>query len=342
MCDAAAKFHWPTMREPFVVIAAIWGMSSGGCDFERDNVLPGAYGELRATSGANPPAAGGGGSPAAAAQPSAAGRPPMTGLLDTHLAHAGAAGPASVDCDLTGRWLMSVHKVTDGLGVLQTTHEYHYIEIARRGADFEIARSLFCHMDTIGDGAFAVEVSWSAALPAILARAKQDGRKITSREHANGCSVGFERRINVLAATVPYYLDPNTTLPNADEMASHGKPGWEDWDGDGNPGLTGVTSGTIVGRIFVAPREWSELGGTVPSVSSRFRLALKWDQEANVMSFDGSPLLGSQVVRAADATLHFVELARLSVDQAQGSDDSVVCASLLPLVPTLTPEAAGM
>ena len=61
----------------------------------------------------------------------------------------------------------------------------------------------------------------------------------------------------------------------------------------------------------------------------------------NVMAFDGSPFLGSSAVRAADASLHFAQLARLQDDQATG-DDAAICKSLRTLAPMLTPEAAGL
>jgi hypothetical protein len=145
----------------------------------------------------------------------------------------------------------------------------------------------------------------------------------------------------VYGATLPYYLDPATTLPTAEEPAAGGQPGWEDWDGDGNPGITGLCSGTVSGKIFGASREWSSLSGSVPDVRSVFKVATSWDQEPNVMSFDGSPFLGSSAVRAADASLHFVQFARLSESQAVG-DDAAVCKSIAALAPVLTPEAAGM
>jgi hypothetical protein len=46
-------------------------------------------------------------------------------------------------------------------------------------------------------------------------------------------------------------------------------------------------------------------------------------------------------VRAADASLHFAQLARLKDGQATG-DDAAICNALVELGPTLTPEAAGM
>jgi hypothetical protein len=66
-----------------------------------------------------------------------------------------------------------------------------------------------------------------------------------------------------------------------------------------------------------------------------------WNQEKNVMAFDGSPLLASEAVRAANPDLHFAQYARLAPDQATG-DDLATCAAVRELASTLTPEASGI
>ena len=81
--------------------------------------------------------------------------------------------------------------------------------------------------------------------------------------------------------------------------------------------------------------------GSVTDVASAFKLPLLWDQEANVMAYDGSPLLAGSAARAADAALHFVQFARISAEQSAG-DDKAICASVTKLAKTLTPEAAGL
>jgi hypothetical protein len=216
-----------------------------------------------------------------------------------------------------------------------------YYELEPSGDAFSVKRSLYCKTDTEGGGDFAVTVDFSGALPGLMARVKHDGRKITSVKSGDGCKVDIEKRYRVFGATLPYYLDPSKALPTAEEQAMNGKPGWEDWDMDGNPGITGVTAGTVTGKIFVAPREWSSFSGTVPSVSSLFKLSMSWDQEPNVMAFDGSPFLSATAVRASDNKLHFAQLARLTDTQGTG-DDAAICKAMIALAPTLTPEAAGM
>ena len=75
-------------------------------------------------------------------------------------------------------------------------------------------------------------------------------------------------------------------MPTAMQQAAGSTPGWEDWDGDGQPGITGSLTVTVTGRIFVAPRQWTDQQGAVPNVTTAFTLPVTWDQEQNVMAYD--------------------------------------------------------
>jgi hypothetical protein len=180
-----------------------------------------------------------------------------------------------------------------------------------------------------------------SARASIASRAGYTGRTGTSAVVSGGCQVDFAKWYTVRGATVPYYLDPSKPLPTVDEKATGGQPGWEDWDADGNPGITGLVSGAVTGKIFTAPRVWTHISGSASDIASTFKLPVQWDQEANVMSYDGSPLLLSEAARASDATLHFAEFVRLAPAQAVG-DDNAICKSIVALAPMLTPVAAGM
>jgi hypothetical protein len=341
---------------------------TSACDFERDIVAPGYYGQTaQAGSTATPSSSAGAGSSsvgstaagAAGTGPQAmgaAGSPNDTGKAGAAGGAGRAAGAASgpspngqtagtlapaADCDLSGRWLTTLHQVTDGLGQLQYNHKFIYYEIEQSGDTFTIKKGMQCLNDTIADGDFAIMGNFSGAWPSVMRKVVYAGRKGTSAKAANGCKVDLAKLYTIYGATVPHYLDPSVPLPSVDQKATDTTPGWEDWDGDGNPGITGILTGTVTGKVFVATREWTQLSGTVPNVSSAFELPLMWDQEPNVMAFDGSPFLGSEAVRAADAKLHFAQFVRLKPDQATGDDDAI-CKSLRELAPTLTPKAAGM
>ncbi|MET0385551.1 MAG: hypothetical protein ABW321_06315 [Polyangiales bacterium] len=282
----------------------------------------GAPADVPTTPGMQPGAAGTSGAPVATAGVTA---PPMTGTSP---------------CDLSGRWLSTVHYVTDAIGQLQVAHMFVYAEIEQQGDAFMITKGLHCGDDAVGAGDFAATVDFKASWAAAASRVSYVGRKGTSVMSDAGCQIDIEKWYVVRGATLPYYLDPANPLPDADQMATDSTPGWEDWDGDGNPGITGKISGVVAGSVFVAPRQWTTMTGAVPDVSSRFQLKLDWLQEQNVMAYDGTPLLSAEAVRAADPTLHFTQFARLADDQATG-DDAAICAAVTELAPTLTPEAAG-
>jgi hypothetical protein len=244
-------------------------------------------------------------------------------------------------CDMTGRWLATAHLVTDGLGNLQTNHYWYYYELEQSGDDVTVKHSLVCGRETIGGGAFAITVDFNAGWSMFVNKLTHDGRAGKSVTVAGGCQISFERLYEVLGATLPHYLDPTTVLPTAEQEASGSMPGWEDWDSDGHPGVTGNISGTLSGKIFVAPRSWTAFSGRASDTQSLIKLSVEWDNEPNVMAYDGSDFLSATALPSGDKTMHFVELARLADDQATG-DDGAVCKSIVTLAPTLTPTAAGM
>jgi hypothetical protein len=252
-----------------------------------------------------------------------------------------ASSGASTSCDLSGRWLITMHLVTDALGELQYAHYFHYFEIEQRGDSFTVKKGMLCGWDSVGVGDFASTADFHGAWPATISKVSFAGWTGSSVQTDGGCKVDLAKRYTVLGATISYYADPSTTLPTADQMATGTTPGWEDWDGDGNPGITGNISGIVTGKIFVAPRMWSSISDTAADVSSSFKVFVQWNTEPNVMAYDGTPLLGSDSARASDATLHFAQFARLAPDQATG-DDATLCKSVVELAPMLTPEAAGM
>jgi hypothetical protein len=294
-------------------------------------------------------AVGVGGSPGIQASAGSTGTPPTAAAGGAAQPMTGAAGEGGITqppaaagpCDMTGRWLSTLHLVTDALGQLQYVHTYVYYELEQTGSTISVKKALHCGDDGVGTGDFAATVDFSASWASVIPRVSYVGRMGTSEEVAGGCQVAFDKWYVVRGATLPYYLDPSTTMPEAETPAMGDTPGWEDWDNDGNPGVTGTISGVVSGKIFCAPRQWTQISGTAADVSSVFRLEVMWDQEQGVMAVDGSPLLSSQAVRAADAKLHFTQFARLQPDQGVGADDAAICASVVALAPTLTPEAAG-
>jgi hypothetical protein len=80
-----------------------------GCDYSRDTVGPGYYGEMTQARAAD-------------AMSGAAGAPPAMKPTprDAGSAAPAIAKPAATSCDMTGRWLLTLHKTTDALGNFNT------------------------------------------------------------------------------------------------------------------------------------------------------------------------------------------------------------------------------
>lgn len=247
------------------------------------------------------------------------------------------AGP----CDLSGRWLGVLHMVTDALSNQQVAFRWVYYEIAGSGTAFSVSKGLLCGDDMKGKGIFKADVDMSASWDTAMMKVNYKGLAFTSKPSASGCDLTMSKWYTVRGATQPYYTeDPTRALPKEANKATDTTPGWEDWDNDGHPGLTGKITGTVSGEIYSAPRLWAQISATVPSVSKSFVAPLLWDQESNVMAYNGGPLLASPAARASDPKLHFAEFVRLAADQAVG-DDAAICDAIRTLAPTLAPTGSS-
>ena len=251
------------------------------------------------------------------------------------------AGPdATSPCDLSGRWIATDHQVQTGLGAQEAAHTWYYLELGQTGSAGTVAKGLDCGENVRGISAVAANVDYPNTWPALLTKVAQTGRTFTSTGAASGCAVSFEKYYMVLGATVSFYKDPSQTMPTASQQAMGTTPGWEDWDKDGNPGITMNTTGLVTGQLYIAARRSTIWSGTVAASASEFRLADNWTSETDTLGYSGSSLLTSPSSKDNNASLHFVEFARLAATQATG-DDATTCAAIRMLAPSLTPSAAG-
>jgi hypothetical protein len=271
-----------------------------------------------------------------------AGSPPAA-AVDAGLpsANPGEAGPGPTSpCDLSGRWIATDHQVSTGLGAQEAAHTWWYLELGQTGSAGTVTKSLYCGGNVRGISAVAASVDFPKAWPTLLAKVKQTGRAFTSTGAASGCAVSFEKSYLVESATVSFYTDPSQTMPTVSQQATSTTPGWEDWDNDGHPGMTMNTTGLVTGQLYLATRMSIIWSGTVAAGASAFKLADNWSLENDTLGYSGSSLLTSPSSKDNDASLHFVEFARLSATQATG-DDATTCTAIRSLAPSLTPSAAG-
>jgi hypothetical protein len=101
-------------------------------------------------------------------------------------------------------------------------------------------------------------------------------------------------------------------------------------------------TGLAVGQLYMVTRKWNAWSGAIAASASTFKLADTWDSEQSLLGYNGPSLLtaASSNTRDNDASLHFVEFARLDASQATG-DDATTCAAIRKLAPTLTPNASN-
>jgi hypothetical protein len=306
-----------------------------------DVVQPGPYGSADDAGPATTPLATS--EPTTMALPDADAGSRPTAPVDASLpsANPGEAGPGTASpCDLSGRWIATDHQVSTGLGAQEAAHVWYYLELSQTGSAGTVTKGLDCGENVRGISSVAANVDYPKTWPALLAKVSDTGRKFTSKGVAAGCAVSFEKYYVVLGATTSFYVDPSQTMPTASQQATPTTPGWEDWDNDGQPGFTTNVTGLVTGQIYMATRRWTLWSGTIAAGASTFKLADDWNVETDLLGYNGSPLLTSVSSRDNDASLHFVELARLAATQATG-DDATTCTAIRSLAPSLTPSAAN-
>ena len=127
-------------------------------------------------------------------------------------------------------------------------------------------------------------------------------------------------------------------MPGMNDKASGSTPGWEDWDADGNPGITYNISGIATGQVFYTTRMTNTWSGSIGQMASTFTLSLLPIHEQVLLGYNGSSLITTPSQLSADKTAHFVDFARLDATQATG-DDTATCNAVRMLAPMLAPNA---
>jgi hypothetical protein len=263
--------------------------------------------------------------------------PAVEAALDPPVADAetGAQGA----CDLSGRWLLTERAVTSAVGARQVIHNWFYLELSQQDSALTVSRSIMCGGTVVGLPPTVITMDDRKAWPAYIAHRSYEGRTGSSQASGSGCQVAFDKVTIVRGASVDTYRELSVPLPKLEQRATASTPGWEDWEGDGKPGVSLRISGSISGTLYLVTRAWNQYSGFVAANASSFTLPLLWNQERSTLGYDGSPLLTTaDATRDGDASQHLVEYARLAEAQVPG-DEAAICAKVRELAPTLTPNA---
>ena len=304
---------------------------------ETDVVEPGVYGVLDASV-----------SPSLPASPSGDGGTSDTGTSPSNSLDAGVpvapiedgSTPSSPVCDMNGRWLVALRVVADAIGQKQASHNWFYYEIRQQADQLVVTKGLHCGYEVVPVTALGASVTSTTSWDAIMMHDSDTGRRGTMAATTSGCQLGIEQRYTVRGATVSFYTDPSQAMPTASQQASGTTPGWEDWDMDGNPGITLTVGegGTNIGELYCAQRDWNQFAGPVPAKSTKFSVPATWGSEQDPLGYSGSSLVTQASTPDTDPTQNYGWFAKLDSTQATG-DDAAICTSIRSLVSTLTPDA---
>ena len=328
----------PAVAAVAAVVLTILGAALG-C--EPDHVEPDAFARpsVPGTAGADAGSgASDGASPAADGSPDLGADPP--GRSDAAAALDGS--PAAASCDLAGRWLLAERVLVTSTGQEQSARTWYYYEVKQQGADLTVTRGLHCGYEVVKKTALGASVDSSGSWAAFLVHNSSAGRRGTLTEQSGGCRLTLAREYVVRGATLPHYADPAHKLPDRTQPATASTPGWEDWDGDGNPGISIRVSSTLAsGTLYDCQREWTQFDAVIPRGATKFKIPMTADNEHVVLGRSaGSPqTLESSSSLASDPSQHFAWLHRLQPEQATGTD-AEVCAAVRTLKDQLVPEAA--
>jgi hypothetical protein len=206
---------------------------------------------------------------------------------------------------MTGSWLAVQHTVADADSFKEITHVFLYYELSQSGDTVTVTHGLHCGLTVSKDPANLLgggdDSSFPLAGPALLARqdegqtyGSQPARTGTMTMTSSGCQFHLAKYYVVRGATLAYYVNPNNTMSMSMMPATNcgtnwsncQTPGSEDWDNDGNPGVTLSVSGSATGNIYAAQRDFSEYYGSVSVGATKF--------EVGVVDTSGNPAVGPE------------------------------------------------
>jgi hypothetical protein len=278
---------------------------------------------------------------------------------------------------MTGYWLAVTHIVATAIGFNEISHFFFYYDLTQTGENIKVNHGYHCGIQVVKDpnnpGGMGDTVTTPKAGPSLLSRQDEGvaygsnpARTGTMGVSGNSCKFHFDKYYTVRGATLAYYMNPNNSMTNlgtnTDNSATEAMgcganfsncttPGWEDWDGDGNPGITLAVAGTATGQIFAAQRDFSEFNGTVPMNANKFEVGIvdsgghpSCGPEQYALSYGG----GCNAICNTGATLascpssgcaaeFFVDWVRL--DSPPGADPTAICAYVANNAATMVPRA---
>jgi hypothetical protein len=266
-----------------------------------------------------------------------------------------AQKPVVTDCDLSGRWIATQRTINEALGgiVIQSGHSWIYYEFEQRNTDVVVKKGLQCGeevKDHSTSAAFATRVTSGQALWDGIAQNNPMANNRASYAlipGSNQCQLDVKKYAVVRGATYAYFgaFDKSGFLHSINEAsqpAQDATPGWEDWDGDGNAGVSYHISGIASGDVYMVQRDLLEYNGPTEKNASKFKLAVTRLHEQRTIGQNPATLPSADVSPSPDPAQHFIWFARVDTvpqwDLLSDADPLTICAKMREVKDILIPE----
>lgn len=229
----------------------------------------------------------------------------------------------------------------------QVIQAWLYYEVQQDGAALRVTKGLDCGYRVLPlppppAPTLAATGDASAAWPGILANDTHRGRTGSFVSEGAGCRLHLDDEYSIRGATASYFSDPSRPLPApGSPAATASTPGWEDWDGDGSPGITVKVDSVLVrGQVHVVSRERSVYDGTTPADPDLFKVPIRWTIEQSTLATTppNDAFLANSGLANADGSSHFAYFLALDADQGTGTD-AEICDEMRALAATLPADA---
>ena len=184
-----------------------------------------------------------------------------------------------------------------------------------------VTRGLDCGEEVRSISAVGANVDYPKLWPSMLTKDPQTGRKANEHRDVFGVLGLLREALHGVRRDRPVLRRPEPgAARRRRSKAARAVPGWEDWDQDGNPGVTFNVTGLAVGQLYLSSRKYNAWSGTIATGANTFKLADTWDGEQSLLGYDGPSLLSaaSMNTRDNDDSLHFVDFARLDAVAGHG------------------------
>jgi hypothetical protein len=265
---------------------------------------------------------------------------------------------ASPMCNLSGKWIsaqrtLSVANYDQSLQnyqLAQQVRSWAYWEFAQTGAQVAIKKGLQCGSETniVPRLPLYPETPMSGSeklFDGITRNNSMQGRTAvySGQSTATTCQLSIAKGAMVEGATFFYFKDFNHSLEEAITPAQGTSPGWEDWDEDGNPGVTYSVSGIAAGDLYIVRRELAEYRGTTVINAQKFKLDVGFQRQEVVVSTNPIKLEWPQFTPSSDQKEQFIWFARVDPqgqwNVPEDANDATLCAQVRLWKDSVIPEA---